>query len=130
MQLGVIGTVKTVAKDEGMAAFWKGIPAAWLRESSYTSLRLGLYTPLKKLIGADAKVRDLKGLIGGGCQGERISRTTENRKRDVDTHTNTTEVSATLLHAMCDTLTWCFDTHDFSLSLSFITLSLSLFVLI
>lgn len=78
MQLGVIGTVKTVAKDEGVAAFWKGIPAAWLRESSYTSLRLGLYTPLKKLIGADAKVRDLKGLIGGGCQGERISRTTEN----------------------------------------------------
>ena len=41
--LGMMGTIKTVAAEEGIAAFWKGIPAAWLREGSYTSLRLGLY---------------------------------------------------------------------------------------
>ena len=41
--LGVGGTVKTIASEEGVTAFWKGINAAWLRESSYTSLRLGLY---------------------------------------------------------------------------------------
>ena len=41
--MGVGGTVKTVMAEEGVSAFWKGINAAWLRESSYTSLRLGLY---------------------------------------------------------------------------------------
>ena len=32
-------------------AFWKGIGPAWLREASYTSLRLGLYAPIKHLLG-------------------------------------------------------------------------------
>ena len=45
--MGVGGTVKTVMTEEGVSAFWKGINAAWLRESSYTSLRLGLYEPCK-----------------------------------------------------------------------------------
>lgn len=51
--LGLSGTVTTIAKEEGLLAFWKGIPAAWMREASYTSFRLGLYSPLKKLLGAD-----------------------------------------------------------------------------
>lgn len=38
-----------------MGAFYKGIKAAWLRESSYTSLRLGLYEPMKDLFGAGDK---------------------------------------------------------------------------
>ena len=41
-----------IAKEEGVTAFWKGINAAWLRESSYTSLRLGLYSPIKEVMGA------------------------------------------------------------------------------
>jgi hypothetical protein len=48
--LGVSGTIKTIAKEEGVRAFWKGIAAAWLREASYTSLRLGLYTPIKQAL--------------------------------------------------------------------------------
>merc|ERR1712147_134924 len=32
-----------------------GIGPAWLREASYTSLRLGLYEPVKALVGADQK---------------------------------------------------------------------------
>lgn len=47
VQLGMGGTIKVVAAEEGVLAFWKGINAAWLRESSYTSLRLGLYEPIK-----------------------------------------------------------------------------------
>jgi hypothetical protein len=46
-QLGISGTVRVIATEEGIAAFWKGIGAAWLREASYTSLRLGLYDPIK-----------------------------------------------------------------------------------
>ena len=50
---GVSGVVSTVLADEGPAAFYKGIGAAWMREASYTSLRLGLYEPCKTLTGAD-----------------------------------------------------------------------------
>lgn len=46
-ELGIGGTVKVIASEEGVAAFWKGIGAAWMREASYTSLRLGLYGPIK-----------------------------------------------------------------------------------
>lgn len=49
--LGISGTIKVIAKEEGVAAFWKGIGAAWLREASYTSLRLGLYDPIKHAMG-------------------------------------------------------------------------------
>lgn len=48
--LGIKGTVKIIFKDEGIVAFWKGIQAAWIRESTYTSLRLGLYGPIQQLI--------------------------------------------------------------------------------
>jgi solute carrier family 25 protein 14/30 len=40
-------------KNEGAGAFYKGIGPAWLREASYTSLRLGLYEPVKALVGAN-----------------------------------------------------------------------------
>ena len=53
--LGISGTVKTISSEEGVAAFWKGINAAWLREASYTSLRLGLYEPCKVLLGCTTK---------------------------------------------------------------------------
>lgn len=50
--LGIGGTVKIIAKEEeGITTFWNGIGAAWLREASYTSFRLGLYAPIKKLLG-------------------------------------------------------------------------------
>jgi hypothetical protein len=49
--LGSMGTVKVIAAEEGIPAFWKGIGAAWLREASYTSLRIGLYGPIKTAMG-------------------------------------------------------------------------------
>jgi hypothetical protein len=48
--LGIQGTVQTIFTKEGIPAFWKGIGAAWLREASYTSLRLGLYSPIKEVL--------------------------------------------------------------------------------
>jgi hypothetical protein len=53
--LGINGTIKTIYKDEGARAFWKGIQAAWIREATYTSLRLGLYSPINKLIDPNNK---------------------------------------------------------------------------
>lgn len=49
--LGMGGTTKKIIGAEGVTALWKGVNAAWLRESSYTSLRLGLYEPCKVAFG-------------------------------------------------------------------------------
>lgn len=49
--LGMGGTAKKIVGAEGVSALWKGVNAAWLRESSYTSLRLGLYEPCKIAFG-------------------------------------------------------------------------------
>jgi len=67
--LGIGGTVKTIFKEEGPQAFWKGIGAAWLREASYTSLRLGLYGPIKKLMGVKSDSNFLMKFGAGSAAG-------------------------------------------------------------
>ncbi|CAB9500816.1 Probable mitochondrial 2-oxoglutarate/malate carrier protein [Seminavis robusta] len=52
-KLGMGGTISKITSNEGVMALWKGVNAAWLREASYTSLRLGLYEPVKVLVGAN-----------------------------------------------------------------------------
>jgi hypothetical protein len=54
-KLGMSGTASKVVSEEGFVALWKGVNAAFLREASYTSLRLGLYEPMKVLFGASDK---------------------------------------------------------------------------
>ena len=66
-----MGVIKTIATEEGIGAFRKGIGAAMLREASYTSLRLGLYEPMKGITGADKKgagiaSKFLAGALAGG----------------------------------------------------------------
>jgi len=61
--LGNIGTITTIATEEGIPAFWKGLPAAWLREASYTSIRLGLYKPIVDAMGATSTLEK----FGAGC---------------------------------------------------------------
>jgi hypothetical protein len=68
---GLVDVVKTTLSDEGANAFYKGIGAAYMREASYTSLRLGLYEPMKGLVGADKKdssaaSKFLAGALAGG----------------------------------------------------------------
>ena len=69
-QLGISGTIQTILKEEGVSSFWKGIGAAWLREASYTSLRLGLYEPIKNAMGVDNKspfvMKFAAGSLAGG----------------------------------------------------------------
>ena len=67
--LGITGTIKTIAKEEGIQAFWKGISAAWLREASYTSLRLGLYTPIKQVMGVNNQSNFLMKFTAGSLAG-------------------------------------------------------------
>jgi hypothetical protein len=43
---GSIGSiVSSIVKTEGYASFWKGLPFAFGRELSYTSIKLGAYAP-------------------------------------------------------------------------------------
>jgi hypothetical protein len=67
--LGIGGTIKTIFKEEGISAFWKGIGAAWMREASYTSLRLGLYSPIKKVMGVNNQSNFFMKFIAGSLAG-------------------------------------------------------------
>lgn len=67
--LGIGGSVKVIAAEEGISSFWKGIGAAWLREASYTSLRLGLYDPIKKVMGVTPDSHFLLKFTAGSLAG-------------------------------------------------------------
>ena len=49
---GLIATTGALLRTEGVRALWKGIGAAWGREASYASIKLGGYAPVRDAIGA------------------------------------------------------------------------------
>ena len=63
--------VMVVIKNEGVRGLYKGLAAACLRESIYSSLRLGLYEPFKRLLGATdpANTPFLIKFLAAGCSG-------------------------------------------------------------
>eukprot|EP00560_Eucampia_antarctica_P008239 CAMPEP_0197824622 /NCGR_PEP_ID=MMETSP1437-20131217/1844_1 /TAXON_ID=49252 ORGANISM="Eucampia antarctica, Strain CCMP1452" /NCGR_SAMPLE_ID=MMETSP1437 /ASSEMBLY_ACC=CAM_ASM_001096 /LENGTH=283 /DNA_ID=CAMNT_0043424321 /DNA_START=59 /DNA_END=910 /DNA_ORIENTATION=- len=69
--LGIGPTVSAVIKNEGIASFWKGLAFAWGRESSYTTVKLGAYAPVRDWLGAGDKdspfyLKFLAGALTGG----------------------------------------------------------------
>jgi hypothetical protein len=56
LSMGSGGSLPTVAmrvaKDEGFKGLYRGYSAAILREMTYSSLRFGLYEPIKTVLGA------------------------------------------------------------------------------
>jgi len=51
---GLIGTVMTVAKEEGAASLWKGLEPGLHRQCLFGGLRIGLYEPVKNVfVGKD-----------------------------------------------------------------------------
>ena len=68
--LGIAPTVKEIVNNEGIAAFWKGLPFAYGRELSYTSIKLGAYAPVRDYLGAGQGapfyLKFLAGAITGG----------------------------------------------------------------
>ena len=49
---GILPICVATMRNEGLAAFWKGVPWAYCREGSYTAIRLGAYAPVRDAIGA------------------------------------------------------------------------------
>lgn len=43
---GMLGTVGTIAREEGVAALWKGIVPGLHRQCLFGGLRIGLYEPV------------------------------------------------------------------------------------
>jgi len=54
MQVDAAFSLRAMVRAEGVRSLYNGIQAAYLREMSYTSIKLGGYGPIKKLLGADA----------------------------------------------------------------------------
>ena len=54
-------------KQEGVFSFWKGIKAAYMREATYTSIKLGCYGPIKTALNADDNflMKFISGSISG-----------------------------------------------------------------
>ncbi|TKY63415.1 Mitochondrial uncoupling protein 1 [Spatholobus suberectus] len=51
---GMLGTVATIAREEGLSALWKGIVPGLHRQCLYGGLRIGLYEPVKTFyVGKD-----------------------------------------------------------------------------
>ncbi|PIA60527.1 hypothetical protein AQUCO_00300192v1 [Aquilegia coerulea] len=51
---GMLGTVGTIAREEGLSALWKGIIPGLHRQCIYGGLRIGLYEPVKSFyVGSD-----------------------------------------------------------------------------
>lgn len=56
---GMLGTVATIAREEGMSALWKGIVPGLHRQCIYGGLRIGLYDPVKSIYVGDNFVGDV-----------------------------------------------------------------------
>ncbi|KAL7248469.1 hypothetical protein ACSBR2_003239 [Camellia fascicularis] len=55
----MLGTVATIAREEGLASLWKGIVPGLHRQCLFGGLRIGLYEPVKTLYVGDNFVGDV-----------------------------------------------------------------------
>jgi len=63
-------TFVVIFNEENLRGFWKGMAPSALRELSYSTLRFGLYTPLKNLINGPNKKETLwSKILSGGMAG-------------------------------------------------------------
>lgn len=56
---GMLGTVATIAREEGLTSLWKGIVPGLHRQCLFGGLRIGLYEPVRNLYVGDNFVGDV-----------------------------------------------------------------------
>lgn len=68
---GMVTGLATIVREEGVQGLYKGLKPALLREASYSALRMGLYEPIKEVLGATDPTQTplwLK-IVAGGSAG-------------------------------------------------------------
>ncbi|KAJ3271772.1 hypothetical protein HDV01_006380 [Terramyces sp. JEL0728] len=69
-QVSKSNVVMNMIKEEGVFALWRGLTPSLLREASYSTIRMGLYEPFKKLFSAgEVKEPLYKKIMAGGASG-------------------------------------------------------------
>lgn len=67
---GVLDTFRQVVRTEGVAGLYKGIAPAVLRQSVYSSIRMGVYEPIRELVsGGSDQPSFWQRLLAGGSAG-------------------------------------------------------------
>ena len=68
---GLMRGITTIVSEEGVMGLYKGITASLLREGSYSTLRMGLYEPFKRLLQNPSDKEEFlwKKVIAGGLSG-------------------------------------------------------------
>ncbi len=62
--------ISTMIQKEGFTSLWKGLSASLLREGSYSTIRMGLYEPLKHALASPNETEPLwKKIVAGGLAG-------------------------------------------------------------
>ncbi|KAF4387980.1 hypothetical protein F8388_005597 [Cannabis sativa] len=56
---GLLDTIATIAREEGLASLWKGIVPGLQRQCLYGGLRIGLYDPVKTFFVGSAFIGDV-----------------------------------------------------------------------
>ena len=68
-QLGFPAAVASIARSEGIAGLYRGFVAAAAREMSYSSLRFGLYEPIKLTMGVGRDSAPWQNVLAGVLAG-------------------------------------------------------------
>jgi Mitochondrial carrier protein len=55
---GLIRGISTILKEEGLLGLYRGLHASLLREGTYSTIRMGLYHPIKDLIKSPSDVTE------------------------------------------------------------------------
>jgi Mitochondrial carrier protein len=64
---GAIDAFQKIVSNEGVTALWKGLSPALVRQSTYGSLRYGLYAPMKKALVPDGNKETMFTKITAGA---------------------------------------------------------------
>jgi hypothetical protein len=65
--LGIFTTARGLVETEGYAAFFKGIQVAWIREGTYTAIKMGAYAPVRDALAGEGNTATVVQMLVAGC---------------------------------------------------------------
>ena len=68
-RLGLLPTIKSIYTNEGVSGFYKGLTPALLRQMSYSSIRVYIYSPIRNFYSPNGNPTYLQKVLAGGTSG-------------------------------------------------------------